>query len=123
MKIPAEGGIMNRFSKTLIACSFAFGLSSNAFAECTAPAAPIIPDGNVASQDELMAAQGAYKAFENKFYNYRDCLTAKEQALSPDVADLKAQKAMITAADNAAFEELNRVAAEFNSAVKSFKAR
>lgn len=114
---------MNLFSKTLIAGIFVFSLSSNALAECAAPSAPIIPDGNVASKDELVSAQGAYKAFEGKFYNYRDCLTAKEQALSTDAADLEAQKETITAADNAAFEELNRVADEFNSAVKAFKSR
>lgn len=114
---------MSVFSKTLIACTLAFGLSSNALAECVAPAAPIIPDGNVASEDELVSAQGAYRSFEQKFYDYRDCLTAEEQALSPEAADLEEQKAAITAADNAAFEELNRVANEFNSAVKAFKAR
>ena len=114
---------MTRFSKTLFGCALALGLSGNAFAECTAPSAPIIPDGNVASEDELIAAQGAYKAFEKKFYDYRDCLTAEEQALSPDAADLESMKAAITAADDTAFEELNRVANEFNSAVKAFKAR
>jgi hypothetical protein len=118
---------MIRFSKTLIACTLAstlaLGVSGTALAQCNAPAAPIIPDGNVASEDELVAAQGAYKAFEQKFYDYRDCLTAQEQALSPEAADLETQKAAITAADNVAFEELNRVANEFNSAVKAFKAR
>ncbi len=114
---------MTRFSKTLLTSALALGLSGNAFAECTAPSAPIIPDGNVASKDELIAAQGAYKAFEKTFYDFRDCLNAKEQAISPEAADIEEQKAAITAADNAAFEELNRVAAEFNTAVKAFKAR
>ncbi len=114
---------MTRFSKTLLVCSLALGLSNNAFAECTAPSAPIIPDGNVASEDELVAAQGAYKEFEKKFYDYRDCLTAKEQSLSPEATDLEDQKAAIVAADDTAFAELNRVANEFNAAVKAFKAR
>jgi len=114
---------MTRFTKTLIAGAFALGLSSNALAECTAPSAPIIPDGNVASKDELIAAQGAYKTFESSFYDYRDCLTAKEQAIAPEAADLEAQKAAITEADDIAFAELNRVAAEFNAAVKAFKAK
>jgi len=114
---------MTRFSKTLLACVLALGLSSNALAECTTPSAPIIPDGNVASKDELISAQSAYKTFEKNFYDYRDCLTAEEQAISPDAADLEAQKAAIAALDDAAFEELNRVAAEFNTAVKAFKAR
>ena len=114
---------MSRFLKTLVSCAFAFGLSTNAWAECTPPSAPIIPDGNVASQDELIAAQSAYKAFEKKFYDFRDCLTAKEKAISLEASDYEAQKADIVAADNAAFEELNRVANKFNSAVKAFKAR
>ena len=112
---------MTLFSKTLIACTLALGLSSNVLAQCNAPAAPIIPDGNVASEDELVAAQRGYKAFEKKFFDYRDCLTAKEQAINPEAADLEEQKAVISAADNAAFDELNRVANEFNSAVKAFK--
>lgn len=114
---------MTRFSKTLIACVLALGVSSNTLAECSAPSAPIIPDGNVASQDELVSAQGAYKAFETKFYDYRDCLTAEEQAIDADSADAATQKKTIMAADDAAFEELNRVAAEFNNAVKAFKAK
>lgn len=114
---------MTRFSKTLIACSIAFGISNTALAECTAPSAPIIPDGNVASEDELIAAQGAYKAFEKSFYDYRDCLTAEEQAFDPEAEDLETKKAAIMAADDAAFAELNRVANEFNAAVKAFKAR
>ncbi|MBL4672100.1 MAG: hypothetical protein JKX81_07535 [Arenicella sp.] len=114
---------MIRFSKTLIACTLALGLSSNALAQCNAPAAPIIPDGNVASEDELVAAQRAYKAFEKKFFDYRDCLTAEEAAIDPVAANFQEQKAIINAADNAAFEELNQVANEFNSAVKAFKSK
>ena len=94
---------MTRFSKTLIGCALALGLSGNALAECKAPSAPIIPDGNVASEDELIAAQGAYKAFEKRFYDFRDCLTAKEQAIAPDADDLETQKAANTAACKASF--------------------
>ncbi len=114
---------MTRFSKTLIALAIAFGASNTALADCTAPSAPIIPDGNVASQDELISAQGAFKAFEKNFYDYRDCLKAKELALDTSDSDIDTKKAAIVAADDVAFEELNRVADEFNTAVKAFKAR
>ena len=114
---------MTRFSKTFIALAIVFGVNSNALAECIAPSAPLIPDGNVASQDELVSAQGAYKAFEKTFYDYRDCLKAKELALDVNDADLDDKKAAIVAADDVAFAELNRLADEFNTAIKAFKAR
>ena len=100
---------MTQLTKTLIAGVIAIGISNSALAECVAPSAPIVPDGNVASKDELLSAQSAYKAFESNFYDYRECLQAKEKAL----IDL----------DDVAFEELNRVAAEFNTAVKAYNAK
>ena len=114
---------MTRLSKTLIAGALVLGFSSNVMAECEAPSAPIIPDGNVASQDELVAAQGAFKAFEKNFYDFRDCLQEKEKAILPDAEDAEEQKAAIIEADNVAFDELNRVADKFNAAVRAFKAR
>lgn len=114
---------MTQLTKTLIAGVIAIGISNSALAECVAPSAPIVPDGNVASKDELLSAQSAYKAFESNFYDYRECLQAKEKALDPNAADLEAQKKALIDLDDVAFEELNRVAAEFNTAVKAYNAK
>jgi hypothetical protein len=117
---------MSLLSKSLIATAIVMSLSatSTAFAEeCVLPNSPIIPDGNVASKDELVSAQGSFKAFESKIVDYRECLVAQEEKIPADSETLKAQKEAIIALDSASIDNLNKVADEFNAAVRAFKER
>jgi len=115
---------MTRFSLTLLASAMLLSVNTTALAEeCALPNAPIIPDGNVASKDELIAAQGAYKEFELKIDEYRGCVENKEKAVPLDAEDAAAQKAAFLALDSASVDALTKVAEEFNVAVRAFKAR
>jgi len=115
---------MTRTSITLLASVMLIGFNASAMAaDCELPTAPIIPDGNVASQDELVAAQSAYKEFEIKIDEYRGCVEAKEKAVPADAEDAAAQKAAFLALDSASVDVLTKVADEFNVAVRAFKAR
>jgi len=94
--------------------------------ECKESTAPIIPDGNVASQDELLAAQKAYKVFQDQVIDYRECLLVLEanmKEMNLDPKELEAKLAANLAADNASVDKLESVAEEFNVAVRAFKAR
>ena len=94
--------------------------------ECTPSSAPIVPDGNVASKDELLAAQKAYKLFESSTHDYRDCLLilkANLQAAGLAEEELASKLAENLAADNASVDRLEGAAEEFNIAVRAFKAR
>jgi len=66
---------MIKLNQTLFASALILAVSSYANAECTTPSAPIIPDGNVASQDELVAAQKAMKAYQGELIEHRECLS------------------------------------------------
>lgn len=117
---------MNLLSKSLIttAIVMSLGATGSAFAEeCVLPNPPIIPDGNVASKDELIAAQGSFKAFESKIIDYRDCLAAQEKTIPADSETFQAQKDAIIALDNVSVDNLEKAADEFNVAVRAFKAR
>lgn len=117
---------MNLLSKSLITTVIVMGLgvAGSAFAEeCVLPNSPIIPDGNVASKDELVAAQGSFKAYESKIVDYRECLIAQEKTIPADSETLQAQKEAIIALDNVSIDNLNKVAEEFNVAVRAFKER
>lgn len=117
---------MQIISKSLISSAIfvTLGLSAVASAQtCTLPNAPIIPDGNVASQDELLAAKDAFKAFESNIIDYRECLVEQENNVSPDSDTAETQKAAILALDDVSFERLKKVADEFNQAVRAFNAR
>lgn len=101
-------------------------ISTAALAECEIGNAPIIPDGNVASEDELVAAQKAYRAFEETTTEYRECLMqekAAAEAAGLSEEELQQALAKNLAADNAAVDQLVIVAEEFNKAVRAFKAR
>ena len=115
---------MNRFPKTLIVSALLVGFNTTVVAQdCVLPTAPIIPDGNVASKDELISAQGAYKEYEVTIDNYRGCLEEQEKAIAEDAEDAEAQRAALLALDGASVDALTKVAEEFNVAVRAFKAK
>lgn len=114
---------MKQVLKTL-ALTIALGLfSSAALAECDMPAAPIIPDGNVASEDELVAAQKAIKMMQTSMISYRECLVAEEGKIDAESETAEAEKIALTNSYNDSVAAETKVAEEFNTAVKAFKSR
>lgn len=117
---------MNLISKSLITSSIALCLGFSVAVsaqECILPNSPIIPDGNVASQDELVSAKDSYSMFESKIIDYRECLIAKEAEIPADSETAEAQKEALLALDTISYDNLQKVADEFNQAVRSFKER
>lgn len=114
---------MIKLKKTLFVAAMALALSTQAQAECETPQAPIVPDGNVASQDELVAAQQAMKSYQGTLVEYRECLAGMDSAVAPDSEEAEQQTASILAAYNASVDSEQLVAEQFNAAVRAFKAR
>jgi cyclophilin family peptidyl-prolyl cis-trans isomerase len=86
---------------------------------CEPPAAPNVPDGSTASQDDMLSAQREVRAFVAAAENYLKCL-----ATVIDDQDREAPER------NAAVGEHNRmiavmeqIAAAFNEQIRAFKAR
>lgn len=114
---------MKQFFKTAT-ITFALGLFSvSALAECDMPAAPIIPDGNVASQDELVAAQKSIKIMQASMIEYRECLIEEEGKIDAESETAEEQKLALTNSYNDSVAAETKVAEEFNTAVKAFKSR
>lgn len=84
---------------------------------------PIIPDGNIATKDELIAAQKRIKVYQDSLLDFRECLTAQEATLSPEAEDYEAQKAALVVRSDESIDLENKVAAEFNDAIKIYKER
>jgi len=110
-------------TNNLIAAVLLSVVSTQAFAECDEPSSPIIPDGNVASLDELVSAQKAIKMFQTSLNDYRDCLKGMEESIDPEAADAQEQSATILASYNGSVDNEALIAEEFNVAVREFKAR
>ncbi len=84
---------------------------------------PIIPDGNIATKDELISAQKRIKIYQDNLLDFRECLSEKEAALSTEAQDYETQKAALFARRDESIDLENKVAAEFNEAIRIYKER
>ena len=117
--------------RTIIAGTLLASLAvATASADCTYPKAPTgLPDGATASQDQMVSGMKAIKDYNSQVTDYLSCLetemnTRLEAAGSDAPADQIEQiKTIHNKRHNAAVEELESTAAQFNEQVKVFKAR
>jgi len=84
---------------------------------------PIIPDGNVASKDELVSAQNRIKYYQDSLLDFRECLIKVEKELDPDAEGYEEAKKALVARSNESIDLETKVAEEFNKAVRAFKER
>ncbi|RMF10092.1 MAG: hypothetical protein D6763_06400 [Alphaproteobacteria bacterium] len=89
---------------------------------CTRPPAPMVPDGTIATRDEMIAASQAVKAFMSETERYLDCLKVEESLTPPEQLTAETQQLLIDR-HNAAIEDMERVATAYNQAVRDYKAR
>lgn len=122
------GGIMKKVSMLLavLGCAAAFG----AQADCVYPPAPAaLPDGKTASEAEMVEGMKSVKAYDKAVNDYLTCLDGeKQQKIGSMGADApKEQIQQINAIHskkyNAAVDELEQRAANFNEQVRAFKNR
>ncbi|MBT8103819.1 MAG: hypothetical protein KJO95_12670 [Gammaproteobacteria bacterium] len=95
---------------------------------CDYPQKADVPDGNTATKEDMIAGQRDVKAYMGAMDAYLSCIEAAEQetVAGPDDAeeDAKQQRiAMFNKKYNAAVEEMNLVAEEFNMQVRAYKER
>ena len=92
-----------------------------AYADCSRPDAPAMPDGATSSEAELAATQTSVKEYMAQTNVYLECL-AQEEAKAPEDEAPQAASARI-AAHNQAVDDMEVVAEQINGAVRAWKAR
>jgi len=108
----------------IAAIVFAAGFAVSAQAECTFPKAPAsIPDGKTATESEMLAAMTAFKAYNAEVTAFGNCLDEEVNSKAAGSAQLMQLKTMKTKKLNAAVDELETKAKQFNEQVRIFKAR
>ena len=113
--------------KTLLTslASFLLLLSVPALA-CDYPARAKIASGATATKEEMIASQKSVKAYLAAMDEYLACIEEEEQAaraelVEPDQQTLLEREEVLTKKHNAAVEEMEIVAAEFNEQVRAYK--
>ena len=118
---------MNRLIQ--ITALFALTFMAQGSFACDYPKRVDVPDGASATKDEMIAGQRGVKSYIGDMETYLACIEAEEAqamlALGDDVdEEAKLQrKEMFNKKYNAAVEEMNLVAEEFNVQVRAYKAR
>jgi hypothetical protein len=102
----------------------ALSLALAAHAECTFPKAPaIMPDGKSASEAEMIEAMTAFKAYNDEVSAFGVCLDEETKSKSVGSAQLMQLKTLQVKKRNAAIDELQVKAKQFNEQVRIFKSR
>ncbi|MDJ0758654.1 MAG: hypothetical protein QNJ19_04605 [Woeseiaceae bacterium] len=95
---------------------------------CDYPSRAKIVSGATATKDEMIASQKSVKAYMAAMDEYLACLeeeeqTARAELVEPDAQTLQERDEMLSKKHNAAVEEMEIVAAEFNEQVRAYKAK
>ena len=109
-------------------CAALISLATSAAIACDYPHRADVPDGSVASKEEMIEGQRGVKAYMSAMEVYLSCIEAAEQetvAGADDVDESTKQQRieMYNKKYNAAVDEMNLVAEEFNMQVRAYKER
>ena len=111
---------MSKVSYLLIGASFALGMSG-AFAECNYPKSVSVPDGSTASEEEMLAGRTAVQEYMAAMNEYLACLDEEAARLGEE--ESSEQKQLHVQRHNAAVDDMEAVAAEFNDELAAYKTR
>jgi len=117
---------MIRFSQALLVAALVLG--APCALACDYPARTDVPNGNSATKDQMIQGQRDVKSYMAAMEEYLACIESAEQDTVAGGDDLdKEQKqqriAMFNKKYNAAVEEMNLIAEQFNTQVRAYKDR
>lgn len=117
---------MYKMTKTLVSILLIF--AAPLALACDYPTRADVPDGATATKEEMIAGQRGVKAYMSAMEDYLSCIEATEQetVAGPDELNEEAKQQridMLNKKYNAAVEEMNIVAEEFNIQVRAYKER
>ena len=95
---------------------------------CDYPSRIDIPSGVTATKEEMLQAQRDVKQYVANMEAYLDCIVAEEKSVRSEMTDLapedeQQREDLLNKKYNAAVDEMETVAAAFNSEVQAYRGR
>lgn len=95
---------------------------------CDYPTRVIVPNGNTATKEEMLAGQKGVKAYVADMEVYLECIIAEEKNARNALGNLEPEQEqerenMVNKKYNAAVDEMERLAAQFNVEVQAYNAQ
>ncbi len=117
---------MKNFIKLLCGISLLFGMQSAV--ACDYPERVSIPNGTTATKEEMLEGQRGVKAYVATMEAYLECIVDEEKKARNAIEDMSPEdeqqrEDMLNKKYNAAVDELERTAAQFNVEVQAYRAK
>ena len=115
-------------TRNQIATAICLLVATTAALACEYPKRVLIPNGNTATKDEMIEGQRGVKQYVSDMEIYLQCIVEEEKQareamdeLPPEVE--QEREDMLNKKYNAAVDEMERVAAQFNAEVQAYRAK
>lgn len=119
-----------RKMKTLIKiiCTFSVLFAAQSTIACDYPDRVMIPNGGTATKEDMLEGQRGVKKYVADMEIYLECIVEEEKVARAAMEDLQPEdeqqrEEAINKKYNAAVDEMERVAAQFNAEVQAYRAR
>ena len=118
-----------KMTKTIkIICSATILFIAQSALACDYPSRVLIPNGSTATKEDMLNGQRNVKSYVGEMEVYLECIVEEEKVavaamdnLEPEVEQQRED--MINKKYNAAVDEMERIAAQFNAEVQAYKAK
>ena len=116
--------------KKLIKIAFSISLlfAAQSALACDYPTRVLVPNGNTATKEDMVVGQRGVKKYVSDMEIYLTCIVEEEKTARDTLGELEAyqeqeREDMLNKKYNAAVDEMERLAAQFNSEVQAYKAK
>ncbi|MDE0753446.1 MAG: hypothetical protein OSB26_02210 [Woeseiaceae bacterium] len=117
---------MKKLSKLTASLVLLF-VAQSVFA-CDYPTRVMVPNGNTATKEDMLTGQKGVKTYVAEMEVYLECIIAEEKTARDTLGALEPEQEqeredMVNKKYNAAVDEMERLAAQFNSEVQAYNAQ
>ena len=117
---------MNKLTKIFLSIFIILGAQA-AFG-CDYPKRVLVPNGNTATKDDMLEGQKEIKRYVSEMEIYLECIETEESQARQDILDLQPEdeqerEEVFNKRYNAAVDEMERLAAQFNAEVQAYRAQ
>jgi hypothetical protein len=95
---------------------------------CDYPERVTVPNGTTATKEDMLAGQRGVKKFVADMEVYLDCIVEEEKTARASIVDISPEdeqqrEDLLNKKYNAAVDEMERIAAQFNVEVQAYRAK
>ena len=118
-----------KMTKTIkLICSATILFIAQSALACDYPSRVLIPNGSTATKEDMLDGQRNVKSYVSEMEVYLKCIVEDEKVAVAAMDNLEAEveqqrEDMINKKYNAAVDEMERLAAQFNAEVQAYKAK